>query len=211
VVKAKEGQKIPFPDRKNISSIVNYLLEFHGNNSLKPLFNTDSFSTEKYSAFENSQTALNALGIKYVDAYVREDDSVTTQTQSWYSYNANTRSMPIKGYDELYILDYYGTPDPYDTSAYIERNGEQSFALYKNKVQLSPRVYPRLLLEKMISKYGSKNANGGESLPITELNQVAEDEKCIVSVYYKTLSGAADTTASKGNLNYDGIVLVKWK
>src|SRR5690606_22629052 len=96
---------ISFKDKKNISSIVYYLLEMHGNKSVENWFSTDSLSQKDYAVYENAVKIMQQTGLEYVDAYMLESDSAPKN--KWMRFYALEEAIAIENYD--YALPFLET------------------------------------------------------------------------------------------------------
>ena len=98
---------VPFDDTKEISSIVNYLIDVHGHHVLQPMFNQslDSLfidSSEQYG--QKPTKIMNLMGLNFINKW-------QTQEQSYFSYSINNYNaqeiLDIKGFDYYFNYNAY--------------------------------------------------------------------------------------------------------
>ncbi|MFT3901700.1 MAG: DUF4153 domain-containing protein [Niabella sp.] len=201
----KAGQTISFKDRKNISSIVYYLLKSHGNNSLHPLFNTGTLSNKKYSDYENASTAIASLGFKFVDNYQTEDDSL--QVNTWVEFANKEEALPASGQDfALALTNNYYQVEIKDSGLYVVAK-DNVFAVYEGKDKISPDIKPREKFEQLIKKYGTVSRNP-KNIPLSDLQETVMSDKYIITIYYNKLSSSFGKDEHV-NVGYSGIILLK--
>ena len=207
--KIKEDQKVPYVDRKRLSSVVEYLISIHGTQSLQPWFRTDTLKNEKYSSYSNTTIVMNSMGLTYVDSYSKEDNS-TSVDNKWYSYTSSNHHIAISGYDYLVTIKQYG----FDTSgtdlyAFYDYNDEQLELFEKNKKIAT--IHPRDLLRSLLKKYGETTNNSDVKIENEEMQQRFTTNDWIITVYYNQLSGTNEKSEDRSSLNLDGIILLKRK
>ncbi|HTN46432.1 MAG TPA: DUF4153 domain-containing protein [Flavipsychrobacter sp.] len=206
----KEGKKISFADKKNISSVLYYLLENHGNSSVEPWFKTDNLEKKEYSAYTDAAKLVKSLNIEYVDNYTREEDS--TARYQWLNYNAKREALSIAGYEYMIGMEDYMPIN-------LEDHSPAGFTVYKTwrdsvKIALGKDTIaafdPHTLLNVLIKKYGS-SLSSDQQLPRTEMKQMIATDSWDITVYYNRISGSMDTFRSDGTLNFSGFILLKKK
>lgn len=205
-VKIKEGGKVSFKDRKNISSIVYYLLQNHGKESLKPWFKTDTLKEEKYNAYSNAEILLRSLGMAYVDNYVTENDSsMRVVWQTFYSYNNEIR---ISGFDYLIPLDSYKNNEDSSKKFRLKTEEEQIIVVYDSSA-ITAKINPKKFFYDLVKEYDADN--GSRYLSKEQMCQKATTGHWEIAVYYDRLEGYNGTSENNVRITYSGIILLKEK
>ena len=142
----KATEKIPMKDRKQISSIVSYLLETHGAKSLQPYFYQNIDSMMKHDsiyAYQQSKKLLELINMEY--AYYYETDSVENKEINFRTVSNNTMA-DVSGYD-YYIKDY---------RCYIHKDdiNKEEYKFEKNNVIALYNFQANLLTIKMNNEKG---------------------------------------------------------
>ncbi len=119
------SQKISFNDAKEISSIIDYLLNMHGIKTIQPLFSQDLDSVFRDSSeelqYRNDPSKITALlNIRYINRW--ENDS--TKIRAGYNFNATNMNYDIKGYDRL--ITYIFMNNNEKSTIVLSRNIESS-------------------------------------------------------------------------------------
>jgi hypothetical protein len=206
----KEGKKIAFADKKNISSILYYLLENHGNSSVEPWFKTDSLENKEYSAYSDATRLVKSLNIEYVDNYTREEDS--TARYQWLNYNAKREALNVAGYDYIIGMEDYmpqGLDDHSPEGFTTYKTLRDSVKIVQGKDTIAA-FDPHTILDTLIKKYGP-SLSSEQRLPRIEMKQIIATSSWDIAVYYDRIAGSMDISQSNGNLNFSGFILLKKK
>ncbi|MFN1834305.1 DUF4153 domain-containing protein [Balneola sp. MJW-20] len=97
-------QEIPFEDRGEISSIINYLVEYHGLKSFKEYFEQpveDALKVIKEDSLivvSNEEKIMRLLGIEYISSFSR---SSVDDDQYYYIYLENQWAADISIYEQI--------------------------------------------------------------------------------------------------------------
>lgn len=206
-IKAKEGQKIPFKDRKNISSIVYYLLQNHGKKSLQPWFQTDSLKEEKYNAYSNADILIRSLGMTYVDDYRTEDDSA--KRTAWQTFYSKNEGITINGFDYLIPFERYGRNEDNYEKLYARVENDGMITIHDSST-IIVTVDSRSFFYDLAEKY-SLHDNDTHYLSKEQMRQDTITEHWKIAVYYDQLEGYTYKPDKSGSLSGSGIILLKKK
>lgn len=196
VIKASDN--ISFDDHHEISSVIEYLVEVHGYQTLQPYFsqNLDSLM-QSDSTLTNMNTygqvnkILGLMNITYVRSYqTKEHSEKYIDYRSEYSRTAN-----ISGYD-YFISDYYANVyDEKDTvcSTYIV--GSKSmiicFDSKKNLVSVDDKEFPPLQfnLPALIDTLKGKNNINTGAVKSEDMTMISENDKIAVKIIFRSIYG----------------------
>ncbi|MDE3184378.1 MAG: DUF4153 domain-containing protein [Bacteroidota bacterium] len=124
--------QIPFKDHKQISSIINYLVEVHGYKTLQPFFvqNLDSaLKKEKNDNYSYSKVNKihSMMNLSYIPDYQMNEDLSDNKYINFYTENSN-QFINIGGYDNV-ITDF---------NLYENNNGSacNQYLLGENKISV---------------------------------------------------------------------------
>jgi hypothetical protein len=140
IVKVKTP--IPFKEHKQISSIINYLVEVHGYKTLQPYFaqNLDSAlkkeKTNEY-AYSKVNKIHSMINLSYISDYQMEDDSSATNYMNFYSENSD-QFIEINGYNYVITdFNFYQSNDENTCKKYYLGEKEISVCFDSKKQQLT--------------------------------------------------------------------------
>lgn len=140
IVKVKTP--IPFKEHKQISSIINYLVEVHGYKTLQPYFaqNLDSalkkqnINNYAYSKVNKIHSMMN---LSYISDYQIEEDSRATNYLNFYSESSN-QFLEINAYNYVITdFNFYQSDDENTCKKYLLGEKEISVCFNSKKQQLT--------------------------------------------------------------------------
>jgi len=215
-------QKLDFPNQKlitdsvanEIKSIIDYLDDHHGFNSIKNWY-TQDFDNEiesynktkkRWSRINEAEIYMKAMGLEYRYYYVNSENDYFSYSTPYYRQITN-----IKGYDYMLDIDYYyytennynennKIPFELDGVAYgIKRVNKDRYILELFKEEESILAIDiDNLKEDLIGKYGKKYQN---DLPQNELT-IKGDEG---NISYKLEIQNLNFRTEKGKTNIESI------
>jgi len=166
----KPKKQIKRVDQKEISSIVNYMVDVHGVESIQDLFSQDLsvVTQEKRGEYTNkTDQVLALLGMESNVAYA----SMESASNDNYEYSC-TRSNGkiVSGYDYSIPVNIYPVNDSYDDNGFIDsisydiKYSEKQFAII---ITINKENIDTILLEKTFmnlkSQYGSNDSSVDKS------------------------------------------------
>ena len=194
-IKAKDA--IPFKDRKEISSIVDYLVSVHGYKSLQPYFSQNLDSVFKnYTTdydYDNSKVSkiLSLLNINYIYDYQREEDKDIAINVSYYS-DENDDITNIKGYDYL-ISDFkvngYQKEDTSCSSYGIDKNNFSICFNYKTKqISIYNKIDSALTFDVYSFISSLKKYESGHSIPLLEMTLTSGNSMIHAKIVFNNIN-----------------------
>ncbi|MFV1885328.1 MAG: DUF4153 domain-containing protein [Balneola sp.] len=202
IIQKKEEEEVPFEDRKELSSLADYVVENHDANTFGKYFDIpiigileDSIAdkeTEANISFENdSEKIITALGIEYVE-YWESSEKVTN-----YFRLASTREFleDIKDFDyasnEISFSKEQNTKliKSGDTSLSIDFNFEEVLfvlTLSQNKESIEIPMFD--FVETLYEKYPNWSAQDSY-IPISDMKLEAENNDVKVLLILTYISG----------------------
>ena len=140
IVKVKTP--IPFKEHKQISSIINYLVEVHGYKTLQPYFAQNLDSALKKENIDNyAYSKVNKIhsmmNLSYISDYQMEEDSRATNYLNFYSESSN-QFLEINGYNYVITdFNFYQSDDENTCKKYLLGEKEISVCFNSKKQQLT--------------------------------------------------------------------------
>lgn len=213
-------EPVSFDDRKEMSSIVEYLFNFHGNEVFKDLFDDSTYESLDTTNNLMPSAIAKQLGFDYLSSWERQGNT------SYFSIRKTDREeLSIAGYDYLanFIINnstYRAINDNEDEDSNIVQDTMKfnSFNLFLslNKTGKTLLISPftdslsfdslQLQLGDILESNQKDNYNvPGDSLAFTFTN-AEYDAKVII----EDLNGVNTIDSSKIN-SVSGIFLIKWK
>lgn len=187
---SKNAALIPFNDLKNLSSIVNYLTDFHGYNIFQPYFKDKLdtvFNDSLGYYYSKPQKIMELMGLKYISKW---------ETDSMYNVFFSAKPVDIIDIDGFSYLSHINTSLYYDTSIFT-----QNFTAFNNsfKIHISNTDY-RIKLFENDSMITSIN------IPqfITKLQSISSDTYNSM-IDYKEMQFDFTTDSLKIKLNISSI------
>jgi len=212
-VKAKKG--IKKDDEKEISSIVDYMIEVHGVESIQDLFSQNLAKVTEYKNDEyvnKTERVLDIIGIDSNVAYAQmEEPSVTRFDYSCYRKDG----VFVNGYDYYLPVNIYPDDNEYsditdlDSLSFRVSCDPKSFALLVKMNKLSAdTISLQPMFDKLHSLYGKNDASADKSLMDIKVEGKNYN-------YYLELSGMAISNDKDNGENklssVRGFMLVKRK
>ncbi len=214
--------KIPFVDRKQISSITEYIIGVHGIEELQPFFsqNLDSLISankvgNRWSDYDKTNAVLSLVNLKYVSNFENEDNAVAEFYRNIVAERESARD--IKEYDYfLYLGNDFGTLYASDSCKdFTIRDQKIEVCFQKAKGELL--IFPKgkkdsalvMNIEKLlqtidISPSDSERYNG-ETLSIRTGNTRMD-----VKVYFNSINFGVESPKFK-NISFDADLMIKIK
>jgi hypothetical protein len=120
-------REIPFDDRKNMSSIVEYLVNTHGTSSLQMYFEEPVDSLIAEDATSETAGVLSLMGLNYVSPYATTEDLLTVGIFYYKSSQADEPLISTDGYD--WHLRLYSFSENSRPAEFKINEDEYSFSL----------------------------------------------------------------------------------
>ncbi len=213
--KVHEATKtVSHEDVKNICSIVDYLSEIHGYQTLQPFFkeNLDSmFKKDSIEKYRRTEKIVEMMGIKYLSRWERregvenpDDNSAKTNFcySTWYAENNN---YVIKDYDYIlfYNQHYFKKARPGTDTAEItsdstsyELDGKDMFMIYSymdNTIsfKMDNAVLMDFELKPFIESFQKNNhySYSETNLSAAEMTVEKENSRMKVKIYFSSING----------------------
>ncbi len=200
----KASSKMSFGDHKEICSIVEYINEVHGYESLQPFFVQDLDSLMKSDSLLNDRNSygqvnkiLGLINISYVNRYQTGDDE-----KRYISYNSEPVSLlEISGYEYLisdFNKSYYETENLGCSSYTLDKSiVDVCFDFKSNRLSVSEASGSKLLFDASALIKNLRDSNNTSSNPVKAeaLTLTASNDKLSVKAFFKIIYGeyAADT------------------
>lgn len=129
--KVQKGEtEIPWAARKELSSIVDYIIETHGITSINKVLkepvesnSEDSLTHSRSHLMPSSQQVFAHLGIGYVNTWERQQLPIGNEHQELFTYSFQTDVIDVKDY--AWLLD-----DVVIINRHVERETIENFTLY---------------------------------------------------------------------------------
>ena len=204
IVPAKDT--IPFRDHKQISSIINYLVDVHGYKTLQPYFiqNLDSaLKKENKNNYSYGYTQVNKIhsmmNLTYIPDYQTQEDETTNRYMNFYSDKSDS-IVNIEGYN--YFISNFNIND------YNQADKSCStYLLEKNKISICFDFN-----KKLLSIFNQNEKDSAIIFDIghllNSLNRVANNYNSIPSEKMTMISG---NRRLKAKIIFDNIHFVKQK
>lgn len=219
IIKAPEN--LEFDVKKDISSIVEYIVDNHGHKYLSKYFsqNLDSLCSDT-TYCNRTYDILNLMGIEYIYRYA----SVDTYANSYFYFTSDFENFdsitPISEYDYFYYLVSYTDNETKDDSiAKIKSFDLDSvkFNIYfdKNLMDLIFNINEDSLIfdiDKEIMKLESKHGNNSYKIPQDEMIYNIESKNYSIKLQFQNLSGNYNEEGSiKFITNTNSYIFIKRK
>jgi hypothetical protein len=194
-------EEISWEDRKELSSVVDYITENHGYQSFQKYFvrnvetvvndttQKDSLSPATYQT--DSQKILEEMGVDYVSKWATEDGGSISDTYYEFSYSGD-EMVSISEFDVVIpsIVLWPGETDmrfEYENKVWYLLNQKEDYQLVLT--QLSEKKDIKIqyleLKEDLIEKYGYRN----NSVSFSDMSVVSENENLKVLCLFEFISG----------------------
>lgn len=229
----KNGTVIPvrdtisFNDRKQISSITEYIIESHGIQELQPLFsqNLDSIITSnkserKMSDYDQTNAVLSLMHLKYVGSYETESSAVAEFYGGVHSEKESLRD--IRSYDySLYLENEYGDVFSEDSCksflvsdqivwiCYLKTLGQLSIYREGSK-DSSLNLNISQLLKSLPLDGTNSNTYDAEMLSIKSENSTLGVKIFFENLTYTELNNSVDFAKFK-SIYFNGDLMIKMK
>lgn len=198
----KAGSQLSFKDRKQISSITEYLVHNHGYQILQPYYaqnldsvmKQDSLDRGRYS-YGKVNKLLGLLNIKYMGQYER-DETVSNSFNYSMAGNKSTGIIKVEGFD--YLIDNYncynqdGRKDKMFTFYKFEKDSLTTcFDPQKNVLSIAANSDTAIVfeLETMLKKIGEKNGMESRQLKESEMTVSGSDKKYVYQLMIRGING----------------------
>lgn len=199
-VRLAPGHRMSFADRKGLSSTVQYLLQYHGNESVAPYFSTDSLEANSFSAWSNAQHIMRSIGVEYTGIGERED---VDQQNGWYNFNAAETALSVKGFDEFLLFNSTGYSDQ-PTAVHIRETATGVYAVFRGDERISPFIDPAAMLAGLIGRNGRVQ----DKLKPGEMAALMQGKGCSLMIAYQEISGQK----GKGkDVSFRAAVFIRWE
>ncbi|MDZ7808342.1 MAG: DUF4153 domain-containing protein [Gracilimonas sp.] len=191
----KADNEIPFKDRKEISSGINYLLDLKGVESIQPYFGQDLKEVlenkDSMNVVSDAQAITDLIGIDYVNNWEmkgeRSEEFAIFQYQK-----SRMASVPLDGFDH-----YVGEIELWYESRELETvAGGKSYTISFNNEDLELQVAERStghdLLFDLKPFFGSLNTTGAgkvETLTVDEMTMEEQDDSLRIKLVFNTIGG----------------------
>lgn len=222
VVIKTETDTVSFKDRKELSSIVEFLITNHGAKALDKYFTVDIVSTlqvnEESNRYDggNAKTIMTSMGLKYVSYWENEDDGMDLLDGNYFRYNlANNHLLNIEGYDlrfgELFYLpedDFINlTTDRYDwsTSYSFVRD---TLTIREENDDLRIDISFIETIERIREEYPGNGSNVNEK-DISKMIIETENEELKVRVLLTSIRGSLRKESELDAINIELYIKIK--
>ena len=216
IVQAKDT--IPFKDHKQISSIINYLVEVHGYKTLQPYFAQNLDSAFKNNENEYSYARVNKIhsmmNLTYIEDYQMQGDDYVNNYVNFYA-DKSDKIISIEGYDFLipdYNINEYGAKDSSCNSFVLKNNNIKVCFDFKTKqMSISNEKDSAMLFDVASFTKGLKKKNGNyntlkpEAMTLTSANQTF-----IVKIVFENIS-FLNQKEGIDQLNFDANIFIREK
>lgn len=202
-----------------IKSIIDYLDDFHGFNSLKDIYSTNyeeqiknyNAKKERWNRVNEGEIYMKALGLEYKHVYIDYEDN-------YYSYSVkyNNSLTEIAGYDFMIKFNHYSSSRAnsiasftlnYDSYELRSTEKESYFMeLYKNNNKIAV-VDLKPIQNSLFEKYGMKN---NYDLPQKDLSFFVDDQFLDYKINLENIAFSKDDGDLKLN-SANGTLLFKLK
>ncbi len=202
---------VSFEMEKEISSIVNYLVEIHGAYSLESLFtqHIDSIIDSENSQYMQADNILKAMNLRYVSRWELEEN------QYFLYYNSDFTILKLNDFD--YFIELNSSLSQYNekTEVYQQTFSDSAFTLVseqKNNVlnliiaSDMLRFDMNELLKNLYKKYSLNSSN----IPLRELSFFKKNANYEFQVFFTSISGYKSKTKYDVN-SYSAKILIKLK
>ncbi len=194
----KAADKIPFDDHKEISSVIEYLVEVHGYETLQPFFvqnldslmKSDSTINLRYS-YGQANKILGLMNISYVGRYVNNENQ--EQNISYRSESNNT--VDINGYD-YFISNYSGyRRDSTDTICSSYQLGKNLLVVCfhgkKNQVSISDHSNPEIIFDvsALVDSVQAKHYEDFKEVKAEEMMMTSGNDKLSARILFRNIYG----------------------
>ena len=213
---------ISFKERKQISSITEYIIRVHGIEKLQSFFSQDldSLTASRKSGnrmtdYDRTSDVLSLLNLKYVSNYENENISIAEFYRSIMAQNESVRD--IKEYDYfLYLGNDFGTLYASDSCKNFKLDSQKiKICFQKTKGELL--IFPNdkkdsalvMNIEKLLQKLDISQPNllkyNAETLSIKTGNTLME-----AKVYFNEINFGVESRKFK-NISFDANLMIKMK
>jgi hypothetical protein len=191
-----------------IKSIIDYLDDFHGFNSLKDVYTQDyeaqilayNNKKERWSRINEGEIYMKALGLEYKHVYIDYENNYFS-----YSTTYNNNLTEVAGYDYMIKFNLYlsSNANPLttfkvnDDTFEFRNNTDNSYKMnvYKNN-NLVTEVDFKVLQKSLFAKYGMKNSY---DLPQQDLLMIGLTEQLSYKVNVENMAFSKENGALKLN------------
>jgi hypothetical protein len=204
-IKKLEG-KISFEDHKEISSVIEYISEVHGYESLQTFFVQDLDSLMKSNSSEGRHYSylqvnkiLELMNVSYVNRFQNEDE----EKKSISFTSVSSSSMDISGYN-YFISDFIAASyDPVDSTCSSYRIAESTVTICCNfkrsQLSISNGIDSTLTfdLSDLVQSLKQNNVTNDTPVKAELMTLTAGNDKFSAKVFFKTIYGTLDSGAIK--------------
>ena len=190
----KTDEELPFQDRKQISSVIHYLLELKGIESLQPYFDQDlsevvaNIDSAVYLA--DAQAITNLIGIQFVYDWQHVDETDLEFTGLMVQKN-RLEPVPLQGFDH-FVGDIELSLHANEVEMTI---GDQEYSISLNRdtlaIQLTEKPAGRTLrfdLKPFIDGLPEPGAGRMETLPVSRLTLERQSGSINVKLVFNSLN-----------------------
>jgi hypothetical protein len=191
-------------DRKELRSVVEYLVEVHGYQTLQPYFIQDLDSLMKKDSIlgdRNSSLQVNKV-FELMNLADRENSSVKEEDRKFFSFRSeSTNSVSLEGYDFL-IYDYTSFNDTEDTICVPYQAGKRTVIICfdgkKSQVRISDRSNPDLLVDisDLIKSLREKKYTNYSTINMEDMTLISGNDKLSVKIIFKNIIGVGNADSS---------------
>ncbi len=202
----KTTRQVQFEDKKEISSIIRYLVETHGTVSIQPWFETqlDTMGTGAYGSGTNirhqqPQLVVAMMGIDYVTQW---QSSISGQ----YDYSSDRkRAIDIEGYLKLVRLTSYNQIDSLKITlrenvsclVHSDAGGLSVRILCTGDIEDSLRIDLQPMMNRLSEKYGNVMYQSNIPSEVMTMNSEGIMLKATIVVHH--IRHQKDSTSTYGN------------
>tara|TARA_R110000868_G_scaffold235273_6_gene489070 strand:- start:8931 stop:10739 length:1809 start_codon:yes stop_codon:yes gene_type:complete len=201
----KATDEISFEDRKELSSVVDYIVDNH---SVK----TFSSYVENFSdSIDRATDVFDLMDIDYVARWVNENNEIV----SFYFSAENTWAGDVSGFDE-YLNNIILNPSA--DSEIVIKSGEAEWKIsidegsniFKIEERISNKninIEINPIINQMLEK--TYNLENNYSIPMSKLQFDFENEEIMVRLYVNRISGSNRNEITLTNITSDILIKIK--
>lgn len=190
----KTDEELPFQDRKQISSVIHYLLELKGIESLQPYFEQDLneivANIDDAVYLSDAQAITDLIGIRFVHDWEQENETDSRMTSLMVEKN-RLDPVPLQGFDH-----FVGDIELWLHAKEVELTiGDQDYSISLNRdnlaIQLTEKPTGRTLrfdLKPFIDGLPEPGAGKMETLPVSRLTLERQSGSLNVKLVFNSLN-----------------------
>ncbi|MDO3693854.1 DUF4153 domain-containing protein [Wenyingzhuangia sp. chi5] len=192
---------LPDSIHNELQSIINYLDDYHGFYSIRPLFTQNIDSLINIASNQNkyiyeSRIYMESLGLKNGKKYKSNFAS-----NSWFSFNQNTTILNVKEYD--YLLPFLFNKNSSKSTHFDIDGSHYTFKRKKDLLILSSendtiQVGIQQIANKLIKEYGTTSV---KNIPTAKMSVVKTLNKVKFKIDFQNINLSDVDTLSINNIN----------